>query len=113
MSPYARRVLAETAARYGVEPDVLVGHRHPRRLLAARIEVAKALQARGYNGPRIAAVMHRDHSTVAFYLGQLATKRPSPRSLTQRPLAAPPPPKPRPVTPPGERRLIRYAGQDT
>jgi hypothetical protein len=109
MRPSTRELLQEIAARYGVEPADLIAHRYGKRLLSARIEIAKALDARGYNGPQIAAVLRRDYTTVYFYLGR--TRRP-PKWLRPPELnVAKPKPKPKPPRTSGP-RLIRYAGFD-
>ena len=103
MRPSTRILIEEVAARYGTNLTTLLSRRHPRRLLAARIEIAKALAARGYYGSQIGAVMNRDWTTVYFYLGRTANK-PSPKSLELRP-----------TTPKRRRRRrerLRYAGFD-
>ena len=104
MRPATRALIEEVAARHGVQPVDILSHRMPRRLLAARIEIAKTLAARGYNGPQIGAVLKRDYTTAYFLLGR--TKR-QPKLKPPKPPPAPKtPPKPQPQFP------IRYAGWD-
>jgi hypothetical protein len=99
-------LVQEIADRHHTTPAELVGRHKRRRLLAARIELAKALEARGYKAPQIAAVLHRNYTTVYFYLGRCANKQPRVR-----------PPRPAPVKktkpePPRPREPVRYAGWD-
>jgi hypothetical protein len=104
-----RALIYDIAISYQSSPAELLSTRGPRRLLAARIEIAKALRARGYSCPRIAAVMNRDHSTVCYYL-DLCAKRPSRASLAlAKPLPVTVDPEPEPPKP---RQMVRYAGWD-
>lgn len=98
-----RGQIQEIADRYGTTPAELLGRTRPRRLLAARIELAKHLAARGYNGVQIGIAMNRDYTTAYFYLGR-TTKQPSPRSI------APPIEQPAPKPAPKPRGPVRYAG---
>jgi hypothetical protein len=108
MRPSTRELISEVAARYGVTVEEILARCKPKRLLAARIEIAQALRARGYRGRQIGAAMNRDYTTAYFYLGCLAKK----------PRLKPLPPRPAPkrqrqlrgVDP--SPRLIRYAGWD-
>jgi hypothetical protein len=75
-----RAIIRDVAIRHLAGPADILSRRHPRQLLAARIEIAERLAARGYNGVQIAAAMNRDYTTVYFYLGRTARK-PSPRTL--------------------------------
>jgi hypothetical protein len=104
MRPTTRALIEDVAARHGVQPADILSHRMPRRLLAARVEIAKTLEARGYNGPQIGAVLRRDYTTAYFLLGR--TRR--------QPKLKPPQPKPapKPVAPPQPSFPIRYAGWD-
>jgi hypothetical protein len=104
MRASTRALIAEVAARHGVDPAEIVGRTKPRLLLAARIEVAKELEARGYWGSQIARVLGgRDHTTIYYYLGRTA-KKPRPK----------PPKPPKPVKPVriAPERPVRYAGWD-
>jgi hypothetical protein len=99
----ARTILEEVATRWRTTPEILISYRHPKRLLQARVEVAKALRARGWSGTRICAAMHRDHTMASFYLGALSGKQPRSRvPLAPLPVAKPKPP----------RGPIKYAGWD-
>jgi hypothetical protein len=104
MRPSTRLLIEEVAARYGVKPADIIAHRYGKRLLAARVEVAKALEARGYTGPQIGAALQRDSTTAYYYLGR-TTKQP-------QWIRPPTPPKPKVVKPkPQQPRFpIRYAG---
>jgi hypothetical protein len=68
------------ARRCGVEPADILSYRRAKFLVRERIAITRQLDARGYSSTRIGAILHRDHSTVLFYLGRGAK---SPR--TDRP----------------------------
>jgi hypothetical protein len=105
MRPSTRALIDEVAARYGVTPADILAHVKPRRLLAARIEIARTLFERGYNGPQIAKVLQRDDTMAYFYLGRMTNKHPK--------LRPPTPARPRRRRKREEpRRPIRYAGWD-
>jgi hypothetical protein len=105
MMPATRQLLRDVASRYSVEPAEIIARCKPRRLLAARMEIAQELARRGYSGPRIGAIMKRDHTTVSYWLGRLSRQQPKPR---------PPPPPPASSKPlpalKQRRQIIRYAG---
>lgn len=106
MRPSTRTLIEDVAARHGTTPTEILSHRHPRLLLAARVEIAKELAARGYYGSQIGAVMKRDWTTVYFYLGRTAKKQPA--------IKPPKPPSVKSVKaePPKPQFPIRYAGWD-
>lgn len=104
MRPATRDLIRDVATRHGVEPDDILSHRRPKRLLGARIEIARALAQRGYNGPQIGAVLKRDYTTVYYYLGRLGDRQPRPRP--------PPPPKPINPRPSARREPVPYAGRE-
>ena len=108
MRASTRDLIRDVALRHGVTTDEILSRARPHRLLAARIEIAMILDARGYKGPQIAAVLRRDSSMAYFYLGRLTTKRPSQRTLKAKvmPTPMPPPPQPQIHFP------VRYAGWD-
>jgi DNA-binding CsgD family transcriptional regulator len=109
MRPSTRQLISEVAARHGATVELILQRRKPRRLLAARIEIAMALVARGYSCQRIGNVMNRNHTTVCYYLGRIRKRQP--RLHPPRPPKPPKPPKQQhgvDSTP----RLVRYAGWD-
>jgi DNA-binding CsgD family transcriptional regulator len=91
MRPSTRELITAVAARHGITIEQILAHHQPKRLLAVRIEIAKALAERGYSGRQIGAAMNRNYTTAYYYLGWLK-KQPRPR-----------PPKP---------AKVRYAGWD-
>ena len=109
MTPQARAIIREIAALRGVDPYKIIGHSRKEKLFRARIEVARALDARGYSTPQIGMILGKDHSTIVFYLGR-GQKKPSkqrwraPKVRHVRFL------KPKP--PPAKRKfyLVPYAG---
>lgn len=72
----AREILHAVADSHGVTPEDITQGDRSRNLMAARVEVAKALEARGYSGSRIGAVLQRNPTTVYFYLGRIQKKAP-------------------------------------
>lgn len=119
MIPLVREMVEEAARKRGVDPEkVLIKCRSP-RVVYARAEVAKLLDARGYSLPRIGAALGgHDHTTVFYYLGR-AKKRLKPEPtwppMKKRRWRAP---KVRHLLfirkPPGDRTLylVPYAGAD-
>ena len=109
MTPQARAVIREIAALRGIDPGRIIGYSRKEKIFRARIEVARALDARGYSTPRIGAILNKDHSTIVFYLGRGKKKPTKPRWRT---------PKVRhvcflkPKPPPAKRKfyLVPYAG---
>ena len=96
MRPSTRELIEDVARRYQVEPGEILSRKKPRLLLAARIEIAKELEARGYYVSQIASVLGRNHTTASFYLGKLTSKQPRPKP-------------PKAMKP---RQPLRYAGFD-
>ena len=109
MTPQARAIIREVAALRGVDPYKIIGHCRRDKMVRARIEVARLLDACGYSTPRIGAILNKDHSTIVFYLGRGKKKPTKPRWRA---------PKVRHVCflkskpPPAKRRfyLVPYAG---
>lgn len=87
MPAQARAIILEVAEQRGVDPLLLVGRCRRQPVFRARVEVAIALDARGYSTPQIGSILKCDHTTVVFYLGR-GRKKPSPerppRSLRLR-----------------------------
>jgi hypothetical protein len=73
------RILADDIARrHGLTfRQALARGRGPRGApaMAARIEIAHALDAEGHTSTQIGRWMHRDHTTVLLYLGRLKKRR--------------------------------------
>lgn len=110
----ARQIIAEVAARRGVDPrDILRACRKP-KVFRARIEVAERLRARGYSSPQIGRCLNKDHTTVLYYLGLLSRKvsdeqkprwrKPHIRHLARIKMLPPPQPEERQLY------LLPYAG---
>jgi hypothetical protein len=76
MTPQAREIIREVGALRGLNPLAIIGKSRNKRLMFARVEIAKRLVARGYTTTRIGAVLNRDHTTIVFYL-ERGCKRPS------------------------------------
>jgi len=70
MTPQARAIIFEIAERRRVDPAKIIGGCRSEKVFRARIEVARALDARGYSTSRIGAILRKDHSTIVFYLGR-------------------------------------------
>lgn len=75
------RVLADgIARRHGLTfKGVLARGRGPNGAagMAARVEIAKALDAAGWTSTMIGRALHRDHTTVLLYLGRLKKRKPA------------------------------------
>ena len=76
MTPQARAIIREIAALRHVDPYKIIGQSRSEKVFRARIEVTRALDARGYSTQRIGAMLNKDHSTIVFYLGR-GKKKPS------------------------------------
>lgn len=109
MTPQARQIISMVAAWRGVDPRKIVGPCRNRRVVLARMEIARQLDARGYSTSRIGAILNKDHTTIVFYLGRGKKKPAKPRWRKPRIrhlcfIKAKPPPKMRKFY------LVPYAG---
>lgn len=77
MIPEARKIIEEVAARRGVDPTEIVMKCRSQRVFRARVEIARQLDAGGYNTMKISAILGQERTTIIYYLGR-AKKRPSP-----------------------------------
>lgn len=120
MTPQARQIIREVAAKRGLHPLQIVSKSRTRRVFRARVEVAERLYARGcYSSTRIGALLGQDHTTIVYYLGRAKRKpKPEPPPKWRKPhitflfhYKPPiPPPPPRAKQKPGG--LIPYAGAE-
>jgi hypothetical protein len=78
MTPQARAIIDEIAAKHGVDPRKIANPCRITKVYRARVEVAKRLSERGYSTPRIGAILNHDHTTIVFYLGNAKKKPPPP-----------------------------------
>lgn len=129
MTPVARQIIDEVAAYYSVPADSITAPCRKKRVVLARIEVAKRLHGKGgphYSAANIGRMLGHDHTTILFYLGKmdrrprvaLRWRKPVIRFLSRiRSLADPDAPKVDPNAPPPKptktaRYLKPYAGAD-
>ena len=56
------------AIRRGVPVKDIFGPCRKQALVDARIEIARRLRQEGYSHERIGQVLHKDHSTITYYL---------------------------------------------
>lgn len=77
MPPQARAIILEVCTLRGVDPLKIVGRCRVKKVFRARVEIALALDARGYSSPRIGRILNHDHTTIVFYLGR-GKKKPGP-----------------------------------
>lgn len=61
-------IVAEVSERRGISPMALMSRCRCRNLVYARIEIAKTLRERGYTIEHIGMILHRDHSTIVYYI---------------------------------------------
>lgn len=66
----ARAIVWDVALRHNVSPSLIIQHCRNKRVVAARIEVAKLLYSSRYSLPRIGTMLKHDHTTIFFYLGK-------------------------------------------
>ncbi len=115
MNPLVREIIRVVAVEHRVDPGKVAGSCRTQRVVLARAEAARRLEATGYyTDEDIARFLRKDRTTVLYYLGRLGSmpsklhwKPPTVRHLVwlHRP-SLPPPPK---VT---VRYLLPYAGAD-
>lgn len=84
MSPLTYEIVSDVSARYGLSIGLIVGPSRAYRLVLARVEIAQRLHARGYTNAQIARVLHRDRTTVVYYLGGNKNRSP-PKPRWRRP----------------------------
>lgn len=70
-------LMREIARKHGVRYADLRSRSRDKRVVVARIEIARALwDGLGFNGPKIARMMRKDHTSIYFYLGRVARRKP-------------------------------------
>lgn len=73
--PRAKRILLTAALIWGITVADIVGPRRFKRLLPARVFVARRLRSElGLSYPHIARIMNRDHTTIQHYVKLKAFK---------------------------------------
>jgi hypothetical protein len=70
MTPQAREIIREVAARRGIDPELITRPGRAKKVFKARAEVAQRLHERGYSACRIGRLLHHDHTTILYYLGR-------------------------------------------
>lgn len=73
MNLQVRRIIAEVAEKHGIEARDIIETSRYKPIVAARHEVFFRLcNERGYSAERIAAILHRDSSSVRYGIGRHA-----------------------------------------
>lgn len=60
------KIIKETANKYNLTSEQLIGHSRFKQLILARHEAFYLLQRKGLSTPQIGRLMNRDHSTVIY-----------------------------------------------
>ena len=61
-------IVLEVAKKRNINPSALMSRCRCRKLVYARIEIAKMLRECGYSLEHIGMILQRDHSTINHYL---------------------------------------------
>jgi len=72
-----KRIIAEEAARAGVDPGDITGRRRTRKILGARHAAMRRVHETypHKSSTELARLFNRDHTTVLYVLGRLARGR--------------------------------------
>ena len=61
-------ILIEVASKHNITVKKMLSKSRKQNIVMARIEAARRLRELGYSLERIGMALHRDHSTIAYYL---------------------------------------------
>lgn len=77
MTAQSRAIIREVAQRRHLDPVMIVSKRKHLKLMWARIEITKRLNACRYSTNQIGRILNRHHTAISYYLGHLKGKTPT------------------------------------